>query len=173
MEEFCSVTSFCPFWWQKDAEWKESRRRAVLWHLGKVSYQLLAEVQWERICSLLWVLCSWWPLSWEIPSIFLAGLLLGSYSTVLLCHGLLSFFSVWKRTFKKNWYFCASERIRLVWSLAAPRPPEHQGKAVLEKWEDKHRAAVSKELTFISHLPSVEFQSPVEQKLQHVYIFAS
>lgn len=57
--------------------------------------------------------------------------------------------------------------------MAALHPPEHQEKAVSEKWEDKRSAVVGNELTFISHLPSVEFQSPVEQKLQHPYIFAS
>lgn len=156
----------------KNAEEKESSRRAVMCHLGKISYCWLKCIgRWFAPCDRS--LCSWWPLSWEVPSIFLAGLLLGSYSTVFLCHCLLSLFFAWKRTSKKNWCFSASERVRFVWSMAALHPPEHQGKAVSEKWEDKCSAVVGSELTFISHLPSVEFQSPVEQKLQHPYIFAS
>lgn len=124
-KEFCSVTSLCPFWWQKDAEGKERCRRAVSWYFDSVSYQLLAEVQWERICTLLGG--SLWLVTFKLrsPSIFLAGLLLGNYSTKFLCLCLLSLFSVWKRTLEKNWCFCASERVRLVWSLA---PPEHQGR---------------------------------------------
>lgn len=46
-----------------------------------------------------------------------------------------------------------------------------QWKPVLEKGENKYNVIASSELTSVSLLPSVEFQSFVKQKVQFHYVF--